>query len=119
MGAAAVSAACRQPGPRWPSLDPRALGFPPGWDYPTAPGTSPPFCHGVASGDPLADRVVVWTRLTLPEQPSPRVRVHWRMARDPGLRHVVARGTVATGLQHVRQTSTSCRRTTPGFRIAS
>jgi len=96
MGAAAVSAACRQPGPRWPSLDPRARGFPPGWDYPTAPGTSPPFCHGVASGDPLADRVVVWTRLTLPEQPSPRVRVHWRMARDPGLRHVVARGTVAT-----------------------
>ena len=25
-----------------------------------------PFYHGVASGDPLSDRVIIWTRVTLP-----------------------------------------------------
>jgi alkaline phosphatase D len=24
-----------------------------------------PFYHGVASGDPLTDRVIIWTRVTL------------------------------------------------------
>jgi alkaline phosphatase D len=96
LGAAAVGAACRHPGPARPPGGLPRHGFPPGWDYPTAPGTSPPFCHGVASGDPLADRVVVWTRLTLPEAPRGRVRVRWRVARDRHLRDVVGRGTVAT-----------------------
>ncbi len=26
--------------------------------------TNPVFRHGVASGDPLADRVILWTRVT-------------------------------------------------------
>ncbi len=50
------------------------------------------FLHGVASGDPLADRVILWTRVT-PGSEGP-VPVQWSLARDPGLAGVVARGRV-------------------------
>jgi len=71
------------------------MELPRGWDYPTAAGARPPFCHGVASGDPSDDRVVIWTRLTLPEPPRSPVQVRRRLGRDRRLRDVVARGTVA------------------------
>lgn len=51
----------------------------------------PRFTLGVASGQPHAHGMVLWTRLTgtdLPEQ----VPVRWEVARDAGLRQVVARG---------------------------
>ncbi len=61
------------------------------------------FQHGVASGDPLPHAVVLWTRIT-PTAAStpgsgrgPRVRVHWEVATDARFRHVVRRGTFATG----------------------
>ncbi len=56
---------------------------------------SQPFRHGVASGDPLPDRVVLWTRVT--SRDNDPVDVRWRVARDPELRDVVAHGTEATG----------------------
>lgn len=50
------------------------------------------FKHGVASGDPLADRVVIWTRAT-PETPNAAaIRLRWAVARDPGHRDVAASG---------------------------
>ncbi len=52
------------------------------------------FLHGVASGDPLADRVVVWTRVTSSATP---VEVAWTVALDPELRRVIAAGTATTG----------------------
>lgn len=60
--------------------------------------TSGPFPLGVASGDPLPDSVILWTRLvkdpfdasSLPRRPLP---VQWEVARDAGFRHVVRRGT--------------------------
>ena len=48
------------------------------------------FRHAVASGDPLSDGVVIWTRVS-DAAPSP-TRVRWRMARDPELLDVVADG---------------------------
>ena len=36
------------------------------------------FRHGVASGDPKQDRVVLWTRIT-PEKPGADVAYTWRM----------------------------------------
>ena len=54
-----------------------------------------PFYHGVASGDPLTDRVIIWTRVT-PEIEAP-VEVGWRMATDPGLVNVVREGRYTTG----------------------
>lgn len=47
------------------------------------------FPHGVASGDPLPDRVMLWTRLTTG---SERAEVGWRVATDPALRDVVCQG---------------------------
>ena len=52
---------------------------------------SDPFRHGVASGDPRPDAVVLWTRVT-PEVDG-QTEVGWRVGRDPGLDDVVAEGT--------------------------
>jgi alkaline phosphatase D len=49
--------------------------------------------HGVASGDPLADRVVLWTRLTT--EASESFQVDWQVATDEGFVNVARRG-VAT-----------------------
>ena len=51
------------------------------------------FAHGVASGDPLRDRVVLWTRVT---GHDPRPQVGWIVAGDRRLRNVVAQGTTFT-----------------------
>lgn len=51
-----------------------------------------PFLHGVASGDPLQDRVILWTRVTPVDPASGPMRVDWEIASDPGFRHVVKRG---------------------------
>ena len=49
------------------------------------------FNHGVASGDPLADRVVIWTRAT-PSEAIPRVMVGWEIAEDPAFKKLAQRG---------------------------
>lgn len=61
-----------------------------------------PFYHGVASGDPLPDGFIIWTRVTPPglkRLSTPRnVPVHWKVATDPALTQIVASGdTFATG----------------------
>ena len=56
------------------------------------------FRHGVATGDPLDDRVILWTRVTLDAAATdPGVEVAWRVATDPALQNVVARGSLTTG----------------------
>ncbi|MEX0666470.1 MAG: alkaline phosphatase D family protein [Acidimicrobiia bacterium] len=50
------------------------------------------FQHGVASGDPLTDRVMLWTRVTGgTDAPVP---VEWAVSRDPELDDLVASGQV-------------------------
>ena len=49
-----------------------------------------PFYHGVASGDPLPDAVIIWTRVTTEE--SGDVTVSWKMATDPMLNNIVKSG---------------------------
>lgn len=60
-------------------------------DFPL--GLPLPFAHGVASGDPLADRVILWTRVTHVDPSATPVPVAWEIARDPELKQVVARGS--------------------------
>ncbi|MCP9237355.1 alkaline phosphatase D family protein [Lewinella sp. JB7] len=55
-----------------------------------------PFYHGVASGDPLADRVIIWTRVTPDSLGNQPLEVAWTMATDPQLEQVVREGTVTT-----------------------
>ncbi|MGD9905586.1 MAG: alkaline phosphatase [Vicinamibacterales bacterium] len=54
------------------------------------------FRHGVASGDPRADRVVLWTRVS-GAAAGAAVPVRWTLAENPTLTRVVARGEVPTG----------------------
>lgn len=53
------------------------------------------FRHGVASGDPLTDRVILWTRITPtdPASTSP-VDVRWRIGSDAAVSRIVAEGNV-------------------------
>ena len=54
----------------------------------------PRFSLGIASGQPHASGMVLWTRLTgagLPE----RVTVHWELARDEAFKDIVAQGDEA------------------------
>lgn len=52
------------------------------------------FNHGVASGDPKSDRVVIWTRVT-PANAGP-VPVRWIVARNRELTDVVKTGVIDT-----------------------
>ncbi len=54
-----------------------------------------PYHHGVASGDALADRVIIWTRVT-PLDPNDSYDVEWQVANDEGFTDVVATGSVFT-----------------------
>ena len=58
--------------------------------------TNPVFRHGVASGDPLSDRVILWTRVT-PRDTTSEQTVSWMVASDPKLAQIVARGEARTG----------------------
>ncbi len=53
-----------------------------------------PFCFGIASGDPLPEAVVIWTKLYLPEDTSTQA-VFWEVARDEGMERTVASGWVS------------------------
>lgn len=55
-----------------------------------------PFFHGVASGDPLQDRVIIWTRVTPETQTGTPVQVSWRVATDTKFANVVKSGTFTT-----------------------
>lgn len=55
-----------------------------------------PFRHGVASGDPLEDRVVLWTRVTGDASAPKSVIVAWLLAKDADFSHVVASGVTVT-----------------------
>ncbi|MFI8516491.1 alkaline phosphatase D family protein [Streptomyces sp. NPDC085481] len=68
-----------------------------------ADAAEPAFLHGVASGDPLPDGVLLWTRVTpTPDAvpgsgKGPDVTVRWELAEDRGFTRIVADGTsVAT-----------------------
>ncbi len=53
------------------------------------------FEHGVASGDPLQDRVILWTRLT-PSDSSARLQVTWEIALDQQFKQIIKTDKVTT-----------------------
>ncbi|WP_443065943.1 alkaline phosphatase D family protein [Streptomyces sp. NBC_00503] len=67
-----------------------------------AAAEAPLFLHGVASGDPLPDGILLWTRVTptaaaVPGSGvGPATAVDWEMAEDKAFSRVVARGSVTT-----------------------
>ncbi|KID55934.1 alkaline phosphatase [Pseudoalteromonas luteoviolacea] len=62
-----------------------------------------PFSHGVASGDPLSDSVILWTRVTIPKEVKERVdidtltvKVIWQVAADSSFSNIISSGHVIT-----------------------
>ena len=59
--------------------------------------TTVAFSHGVASGDPQSDRVILWTRATPSRDEALQLR--WQVAADAAFTSVVAQGTTSTGAE--------------------
>lgn len=63
--------------------------------------TAVQFQHGVASGDPLQDRVILWTRVTpANEAEGADQTVYWQMATDAAMQLVVAQGSHISSAAH-------------------
>ena len=76
------------------------------------------FAHGVASGDPLSDRVILWTRVTPPANHSADIPVRWEVASDSAFATLVAQGTAtATAARDftVKVDATGLRPATPYY----
>ncbi|MEL6535363.1 MAG: alkaline phosphatase D family protein [Bacteroidota bacterium] len=54
-----------------------------------------PFYHGVASGDPLQDAVILWTRVT-PIDSLPEIEVRWEVSTSEEFELIAAQGTTTT-----------------------
>lgn len=54
-----------------------------------------PFYHGVASGDPLPNAVIIWTRVTPDDSLATAVPVAWEMATDLAFGNVVQSGNLS------------------------
>ena len=93
MGAAGLTpmlvSACSSSGDDLPPL-PELLEY----EFVGAPGPERMFEHGVASGDPLQDAVIIWTRVS-PEADG-EIEVWWEMSLDPEFTQRTAQGTVST-----------------------
>lgn len=56
------------------------------------------FDHGVASGDPLSDSVILWTRVTT--QDDAPVTLHWEIARDEAFTQITHSGQMSVTADH-------------------
>lgn len=54
-----------------------------------------PFYHGIASGDPLTDRVIIWTRVT-PLDFNNSITVNYKVSLDSSFNNVVSQGNFQT-----------------------
>ena len=54
------------------------------------------FLHGVASGDPDADSVLLWTRVTPKSANAGNIPISWEIAGDAAFRRIVSRGAIET-----------------------
>jgi alkaline phosphatase D len=66
----------------------------PVYEYDGEPGPETLFQHGVASGDPLADRVILWTRVT--PATAAVLEVFWEIAEDAEFSHRLNAGWTET-----------------------
>lgn len=58
-----------------------------------ASAVNPVFRHGIASGDPDASSVVLWTRVTA----TAATQVEWELAASPDFTSILKSGTISTG----------------------
>jgi alkaline phosphatase D len=82
VGAGSLAAACTTKPGAESALRPEAAAAP------------EVFLHGVASGDPDATSLIIWTRITTD---IPETGVDWRVSADPSFSQIAASGTFVTG----------------------
>ncbi len=58
--------------------------------------TMKPFYHGLASGDPLSDRVIIWTRVTPDSTVFGSIPVMWEIALDTSFTTIILNGNTST-----------------------
>ena len=81
-----------------------------------------PFAHGVASGDPDVNSVVIWTRVSVAQSTA---NVGWEVATDPDFNAVVRSGQLLTGDDRDHTVKVLVERLQPGgtyyyrFRLGS
>lgn len=74
----------------------------PEYEWTASPGPATIFEHGVASGDPLSDGVIIWTRISTEEAPAEPpesndpLEVWWELSLDEAFTQRVAQGTLRT-----------------------
>lgn len=50
------------------------------------------FTHGIASGDPLHDRVILWTRVIPSQGQHQDIQCDWELAKDADFKQVISKG---------------------------
>lgn len=73
------------------------------------------FRHGVASGDPLADGVIIWTRVS--GASGEAVRVDWQVGSDEHMQSVLRQGHVTTGERRDYTVKVDVRELPPGTQL--
>ena len=71
------------------------------------------FNHGVASGDPLADSVILWTRAE-PQDGVITVSLAWEVASDPAFNHIIRSGLLNTDASKDFTVKLDLKELTPG-----
>jgi alkaline phosphatase D len=64
--------------------------------FPVQAAAAAHFTHGVASGDPLADRVILWTRVLPGDGRATELEVRWEIAADEQFAQLVSSGVSST-----------------------
>ncbi|SFM33709.1 alkaline phosphatase D family protein [Marinobacter zhejiangensis] len=77
-------------------------------------GRSIAFTHGVASGDPLQDAVMLWTRVVPDSNPSAAVAVGWEVATDEAFANLTHTGTIEARQEHDFTIKVDVRNLLPG-----
>ncbi|GHB06590.1 alkaline phosphatase D family protein [Modicisalibacter luteus] len=73
------------------------------------------FQHGVASGDPLSDSVMLWTRIT-PLDEGGSISVNWEVARDAAFTDLTHDGQMTASAAHDYTVKIDVRNLLPGTR---
>ncbi len=77
-----------------PQVFPEPGQEPTSFDFPLV--LALPFAHGVASGDPLSDRVIIWTRITEITPSAASIPVAWEVSTSPTMTPLVKSGSQST-----------------------
>ncbi|WP_234947978.1 PhoD-like phosphatase N-terminal domain-containing protein [Corynebacterium sp. CNCTC7651] len=84
-----------------------------------------PFVHGVASGDPLPDAVIIWTRITPDDTAWPGstlgapTPVRWEIAADPDFARIVQTGDTTSTPERDHTIHVDVRGLNPGTCIST